>query len=60
MRGDGALLRGEGNLIQIPFIVFNDGIQVEREVGDQQMRFEAHSAGRRDEDAIGPHLNENF
>ncbi len=49
----------KSNFVQILFIVFNNRIQVKQKVGDQYMRFEMHTAGKGDENAIRSSFDEN-
>ncbi len=51
---------GESNFIKIPFIMFNHIIELERNIGDDEMIGQLESAGQRDVKMIWPWLQEDF
>ena len=55
-----SFFRRESNLVQIPFVVFDDGIEAEREVGNENVMLQEHAAGRRHENAVGPGFYEHL
>ncbi len=58
--GAGFFFFGESDLIKLPFIMFDDIIELERHVGDDEMIGQLESARRRDVETIGPWLQENL
>ncbi len=51
---------GESNFVELPFIMFNHIIELERNIGDDEMIGQLESARRRDVKAIWPWLQEDF
>ncbi len=51
---------GESNFIKLSFIMFNHIIELERNIGDDEMIGQLELARRRDVKAIWPWLQEDF
>ena len=51
---------GESDFVELPFIMFNHIVELERNIGDDEMIGQLESARRRNVKAIWPWLQEDF
>ncbi len=58
--GAGFFFIGEGDLIELPFIMFDDVIKLERDIRNDKMIGQLESARWRDVKTIWPWLQEDF